>query len=144
MIRRSDDGNARGSWLCKTVRAKRIACLALHYLIISSADHLIAQDLRWFQDANLGIFIHWGIYSVNGTDESWAFYNKKMSHADYMKQIEGFTAKNYDPEDWAELIKRSGAKYAVITTKHHDGVAMWPTAIGYSMPDMPQLVALNT
>ncbi len=45
-------------------------------------------DLQWFKDAKLGIFIHWGIYSVNGTDESWAFYNKKMPYADYMKQLD--------------------------------------------------------
>ncbi len=86
-----------------------------------------ASKLAWFQDAKLGIFIHWGIYSVNGVDESWAFYNKKMPYADYMKQLEGFTAKNYDPAAWADLIHRSGAKYAVITTKHHDGVATYAT-----------------
>lgn len=91
------------------------------------ADSANAHRLQWFQDAKLGIFIHWGIYSVNGVDESWAFYNKKMPHADYMKQLEGFTAKNYDPAAWADLIQRSGAKYAVITTKHHDGVAMYDT-----------------
>ena len=83
--------------------------------------------LAWFQDAKLGIFIHWGIYSVNGTDESWAFFNKKMPYADYMQQLEGFTASKYDPAAWADLIQRSGAKYAVITTKHHDGVAMFET-----------------
>jgi len=88
-----------------------------------------ADRLQWFQDAKLGIFIHWGIYSVNGVDESWAFYNKKMPYADYMKQRDGFTAKNYDPVAWADLIKRSGAKYAVITAKHHDGVAMYNTQL---------------
>jgi len=85
------------------------------------------HELQWFQDAKLGIFMHWGIYSVNGTDESWAFYNKKVPYADYMKQLEGFSASKYDPAAWAELIQRSGAKYAVITTKHHDGVAMYAT-----------------
>jgi alpha-L-fucosidase len=84
-------------------------------------------ELQWFKDAKLGIFIHWGIYSVNGVDESWAFYNKKMPYAEYMKQLDGFTAKNYDPAAWADLIAKSGAKYAVITTKHHDGVAMYDT-----------------
>lgn len=88
-----------------------------------------AGKMQWFQDAKLGIFIHWGIYSVNGMDESWAFYNKKMPYAEYMKQLEGFTAKNYDPAAWADLIQRSGAKYAVITTKHHDGVAMYDTRL---------------
>ncbi len=83
--------------------------------------------MQWFGDAKLGIFIHWGIYSVKGTDESWAFHNKKIGHADYMKQIDGFTASKYDPEYWAQLIKESGARYAVLTTKHHDGVALWNT-----------------
>ncbi|TDN97203.1 alpha-L-fucosidase [Sunxiuqinia elliptica] len=85
------------------------------------------QRMQWFKDAKLGIFIHWGIYSVNGIDESWSFFNNYISHEDYMKQLDGFTAKNYDPTEWAKLIKESGAKYSVITTKHHDGVALWDT-----------------
>ena len=85
------------------------------------------QRLEWFRDAKLGIFIHWGIYAVNGIDESWSFYNDYISYPDYMKQLDGFNAKNYDPEYWAKLIKESGAKYTVITTKHHDGVALWDT-----------------
>ena len=87
----------------------------------------IREKMQWFADAKLGIFIHWGIYSVNGVDESWSFYNKKISFENYMKQLKGFTASKYDPQAWADLIKESGAKYAVITTKHHDGVALWPT-----------------
>ncbi|WP_245999689.1 alpha-L-fucosidase [Paraflavitalea soli] len=87
----------------------------------------IRSKMQWFADAKLGIFIHWGIYSVYGVDESWSFYNKKISHTGYMKQLEGFTATRYDPEAWAALIKESGARYAVMTTKHHDGVALWPT-----------------
>ena len=87
----------------------------------------IASKMSWFQDAKLGIFIHWGIYAVDGVDESWAFYNKKMSWEDYMKQLNGFTASKYNPTDWVNLIKTSGAKYAVLTTKHHDGVALWNT-----------------
>ena len=87
----------------------------------------IRQKMEWFADAKLGIFIHWGIYSVNGIDESWSFHNKKISYENYMKQLKGFTASNYNPQAWADLIKESGARYAVITTKHHDGVALWPT-----------------
>ncbi|MFI1772042.1 alpha-L-fucosidase [Thalassobellus citreus] len=85
------------------------------------------ERLAWFKDAKLGIFIHWGIYAVNGIDESWSFYNNYISYDDYMKQLNGFTAKNYNPKYWAKLIKESGAKYTVITTKHHDGVALWNT-----------------
>ena len=87
----------------------------------------IRQKMQWFQDAKLGIFIHWGMYSVDGIGESWSFHNKEISHADYLKQMKGFTASNYNPEEWAALIKESGARYAVITTKHHDGMALWPT-----------------
>lgn len=90
----------------------------------------IRDKMQWFSDAKLGIFIHIGIYSVNGIDESWSFYNRKISHADYMKQLKGFTLKKYDPAAWADLIKESGARYSVITTKHHDGVAMYPTKVG--------------
>ena len=87
----------------------------------------IKEKMQWFADAKLGIFIHTGIYSVNGIGESWSFHNKLISHPDYMKQTKGFTLKNYDPAYWADLVQESGAKYAVITTKHHDGVAMYDT-----------------
>ncbi|HEY8893226.1 MAG TPA: alpha-L-fucosidase, partial [Niastella sp.] len=89
----------------------------------------IREKMQWFADAKLGIFIHEGIYAVNGIDESWSFYNKKLSYADYMKQLNGFTLKKYDPAFWAGLIHESGARYAVVTTKHHDGVAMYDTRL---------------
>ena len=88
------------------------------------------KQMQWFEDAKLGIFIHWGIYAVNGIDESWSFYNGYISHEEYMNQLNGFTAKNYNPAEWAKLFKNSGAKYAVLTTKHHDGVALWDTKCG--------------
>lgn len=88
------------------------------------------QKMEWFEEAKLGIFIHWGIYSVNGIDESWSFYNGYISHTDYLKQTEGFGAENYEPKQWAKLIKKSGAKYAVITSKHHDGFALWDSNFG--------------
>ncbi len=107
--------------------------LAISFATAGNAQSLINPDsirnkMQWFADAKLGIFIHWGMYSVNGVDESWSFHNKKISYADYMKQMAGFTAVKYDPEAWAALIKETGARYAVITTKHHDGLALWPTA----------------
>jgi alpha-L-fucosidase len=85
------------------------------------------EKMQWFGDAKLGIFIHWGIYSVDGTDESWAFYNKKVPYPVYMSQLNRWNAENYHPEEWARLIKNSGARYTVLTSKHHDGVALWDT-----------------
>jgi alpha-L-fucosidase len=90
---------------------------------------ITAGKMQWFEDAKLGIFIHYGIYAVNGISESWSFYNNDISYADYMKQLDGFTAKNYDPESWAQLFAEAGAKYAVLTSKHHDGVALWDTKL---------------
>jgi len=83
----------------------------------------------WFAEAKLGIFLHWGIYAVQGVGESWSFFNGNISYEDYMAQLDGFTADRYDPDAWADLFKRTGAGYAVLTTKHHDGVALWDTAL---------------
>lgn len=115
---------------------KKTATLLL--LLATSVTSLFAQEtaeekakrMQWFADAKLGIFVHYGIYSVNGIDESWSFYNGKISYANYMKQLKGFTAKHYDAQKWADLFAESGAKYAVLTSKHHDGVALWDTKVG--------------
>jgi alpha-L-fucosidase len=85
------------------------------------------DKMEWFRDAKLGIFIHWGIYAVDGVSESWSFHNREVTHADYMQQLAGFTAKKYDPQQWVNLIKATGAGYTVLTTKHHDGVSLYPT-----------------
>jgi alpha-L-fucosidase len=116
---------------------KYVKVFLLSFWILTAAYPVFAQSkidpkeikdkMQWFADAKLGIFIHAGIYAVDGIDESWSFYNKKISHSDYMKQLNGFTLKNYNPAAWADLIQESGARYAVITTKHHDGVAMYDT-----------------
>ncbi len=87
----------------------------------------IEKKMEWFANAKLGIFIHTGIYAVDGVGESWSFHNREVSYADYMNQLKGFTLSKYDPAFWADLIKESGARYAVVTTKHHDGVAMYDT-----------------
>lgn len=94
-----------------------------------TADHY-NQRMEWFGKAKLGIFIHWGIYAVKGVSESWSFHNNQIAYDDYMAQAKDFTASHYDPEAWADLIKESGAQYTVITTKHHDGFALWDTKAG--------------
>lgn len=103
---------------------------AAEYTRPGETPEMKAKRMEWFQKAKLGIFIHWGVYSTGKTSESWAFHNGHVSLDDYMKQANEFTAKNYDPEYWAKLIKESGAQYAVITTKHHDGFALWDTKAG--------------
>lgn len=118
--------------------------LSLAFLsVLIAASPLRAQDtpqnetteqkdrrMEWFSQAKLGIFIHWGIYSVRGVSESWSFFNNYLPYDEYMEQTAGFTASQYDPKAWVDLIKESGANYTVITTKHHDGVALWDTRVG--------------
>jgi alpha-L-fucosidase len=89
------------------------------------------QRLEWFKDAKLGVFIHWGYYGVNGITESWSLYHKQIKYEDYMKQGDKFTAANYKPKEWASLFKKIGAQYVVMTTKHHDGVALWDTKLSH-------------
>lgn len=82
---------------------------------------------EWFRQAKLGIFIHYGIYAVGDVSESWSFHNGNISYEDYMKQCEGFTASRYNPHKWAELFQKAGAQYVVMTSKHHDGMALFDT-----------------
>lgn len=84
----------------------------------------------WFETAALGIFIHWGIYAVDGVLESWAFFRGEVTHEEYMKQLSGFTASDYDPGAWVEAIKAAGASYVVISSRHHDGVALYDSKAG--------------
>ena len=98
-------------------------------------------DMTWFNNARFGIFIHWGIYSVGQYEASWAFYNHGVSGQDpkdslpleeYMAHRHAFLARRYEPAAWCELIKTAGARYTILTTKHHDGVALWDSAEGLS------------
>ena len=94
---------------------------------VKASEEQKAERMEWFDDAKLGIFIHWGIYAVDGVSESWSFHNERVPYDKYMAQKERFTASAYDPAAWVDLIKESGAKYTVLTSKHHDGVALWDT-----------------
>lgn len=81
---------------------------------------------RWFQDAKFGMFIHWGVYSVLG-DGEWVMNNRKIPVAEYEKLAARFNPTAFDPAEWVALAKEAGMKYITITSKHHDGFAMWGT-----------------
>ena len=79
---------------------------------------------KWFQDAQFGMFIHWGVYSVLG-DGEWVMNNRKMTIAEYEKLPSQFNPTEFDPAEWVSLAKSAGMKYITITSKHHDGFAMF-------------------
>ncbi|MBD0734868.1 alpha-L-fucosidase [Streptomyces sp. CBMA29] len=88
------------------------------------------SKVAWFQDARLGMFIHWGVYSGPAKGEWW-MHNAPVTPDDYRAYVtdataEQFTADAYDPTAWARLATDFGAKYTVLTTRHHDGFALWP------------------
>lgn len=104
---------------------------------------------QWFKDAKFGIFIHWGVYSVpafcdTSTYSEWYqwWYDtnshggkvRDFHHANYGEDFEYrefapmFRAEMWNPKEWAEIFRRSGARYMVITSKHHDGYCLWPNA----------------
>lgn len=86
------------------------------------------DKLKWFCDARFGMFIHWGPYAVHGRCV-WARYRERMSHAEYAKIAEQFTALNYDPSEWAQLAKAAGMKYMVMCTRQHPGYSMVDSAL---------------
>ena len=101
----------------------------------------------WFHEAKFGIFIHWGVYSVPSWGErgkyaewywnsmqdkkgpTWKFhervYGKDFPYFDFAPM---FRAELFNPDEWADVFARSGAKYIVLTSKHHEGFCLWPNA----------------
>lgn len=93
------------------------------------------DDHNWFQDARFGLFLHWGSYSVRGFEASWPLVWGDISYADYDALADRFNPQRYDPNSWAILAKAAGVRYAVLTTKHHDGFALYDTQLStYSAP----------
>ena len=85
------------------------------------------KRVRWFTEARFGMFIHWGIYAVPGRGE-WVKSQEKIPDEVYDRYFEEFDPDMYDPKKWAKLAKKAGMKYAVLTTKHHDGFCLFDSA----------------
>lgn len=125
--------------------------LALLLLLLPAADGAARYDPTWeslegrplpawFDQAKFGIFIHWGVFSVPsfGSEWFWWYWQKEKipKFVDFMKNNYPpdfkypefgplFTAKFFDANQWADLFQASGAKYVVLTSKHHEGFTLW-------------------
>jgi alpha-L-fucosidase len=83
---------------------------------------------RWFQDARFGLFVHWGVYSVLG-DGEWVMNNRRIPAHAYEKLPALFNPTEFDAKEWVSLAKAAGMKYITITSKHHDGFAMFDSKV---------------
>ncbi len=92
--------------------------------------------MAWWRDARFGLFIHWGVYSVPaGTYQDkqiggigeWIMRSAEIPVVEYREYARQFNPVKYDPEAWAALAEQAGMKYIVITSKHHDGFALFPS-----------------
>ena len=79
-----------------------------------------------FADSKLGIFIHWGIYSMFAQGE-WYMTNANIDNKEYAKAASAFYPIGFDAKEWVSAIKAAGAKYICFTSRHHDGFSMWDT-----------------
>lgn len=83
---------------------------------------------EWFQDAKFGLFIHWGVYSVLG-DGEWVMNQQQIPVKTYEKIPSFFNPTQFNPADWVQMAKDAGMKYITITSKHHDGFAMFDSKV---------------
>ncbi len=91
-----------------------------------SKENLKARE--WFRDAKFGMFIHWGAYSVLG-DGEWVMNIQRISKETYKKLPSFFNPIEFDPAQWVAIAKAAGMKYITITSKHHDGFAMFDSKL---------------
>ncbi len=123
---------------------KRIRALCLALSLVATA--VAAKEMnyqptpsnlearKWFQDAKFGIFIHWGVYSqlAGGGEKGvaeWVMENKKIPIDKYERLTDFFNPVAFDAQAWVKAFKSAGARYVTITTKHHDGFAMFDSKV---------------
>jgi len=105
---------------------------------INESDSDKATRMEWWKDARFGMFIHWGLYAIpagewNGqrTDNiaEWIMHHLNIPIAEYEKLADEFNPTKFDAEQWVSIAKNAGMKYIVITSKHHDGFALWDSKV---------------
>jgi alpha-L-fucosidase len=113
-----------------------LSCLAVQSAVLAAEDSA-ARDTRmaWWREAKFGMFIHWGLYAIPA-DGEWHMRKNKQPLADYQKLAGEFNPTQFNADEWASLAHDAGMKYLVLTTKHHDGFAMFHSqASAYNITD---------
>jgi alpha-L-fucosidase len=94
--------------------------------------------LAWFHEAKFGLFIHWGLYAIPAGEwkgkfvpgiGEWIMYRARVPVAEYGQLAKQWNPTRFDPESWVRLAKDAGMRYIVITSKHHDGFALYDSKV---------------
>lgn len=114
-----------------------LTCSAIaqkNYLEESKADKV--KRMQWWTDDTFGMFIHWGLYAVpageyngKGGGAEWIMETHKIPTAEYEKFAGQFNPQKFNAKEWVQIAKSAGAKYIVITSKHHDGFSIWDSKV---------------
>ncbi len=105
-----------------------LAILSLGSAVAQSPSQNDAR-MSWWREAKFGLFIHWGVYAVPARKGEWVMHNEKIPVATYRAFAKDFNPVKYDPTAWAALAKEAGMRYVVITAKHHEGFALYPSDV---------------
>jgi len=97
-------------------------------LVYKETDDKFEKRVKWFRDAGLGLFIHWGLYSLLGHGE-WAQWREDIHPLEYAKLADKFNPRKFNAKTWAKLARDMGARYVVLTTRHHDGFSLWDSYV---------------
>ncbi len=113
---------------------KRITLILLAVLITQSSfsqkkiwdetEEQKANRLEWWQHDRFGMFIHWGTYALAGRHE-WVKKYERIEDENYQQYFDNFNPDLFNPSEWAKMAKKAGMKYAVITSKHHEGFTLF-------------------
>ena len=105
---------------------------------LNEAPEAKDNRMEWWRDARFGMFIHWGLYAVPaGTYEGervegigeWIMERADIQVEEYERFADQFNPVEYDPDEWVRIAKDAGMKYIIITSKHHDGFALWDSEV---------------
>ena len=95
----------------------------------NGVTQLTDRQMDWFLNDRFGMFIHWGVYAAMKEGSEWVRHQEAWGQEYYQRRARdpetGFTAAKFDPAQWADLAKKAGMKYMALTTRHHDGFALF-------------------